>query len=125
MISSAVQRAEAFTRAEPDSACPLLRPPSVPALGGTGDVHLAHRWLTVLDGQRLRQVRRQHGLSQERLAYRAGISLATVARLEREPRPHCHARTAALIAAALGEHPSIIAPIVTGSSSAGRGGADD
>lgn len=42
----------------------------------------AHRWNIALDGQRLRQLRRQHGLSQEHLAAKAGISPATVARLE-------------------------------------------
>jgi len=47
----------------------------------------------VVDGQRLRFLRRQHGLSQETLAYQAGISPATVARLERQfpgvvPGPH-------------------------------------
>jgi DNA-binding XRE family transcriptional regulator len=68
----------------------------------------AQRWTTVLDGQRLRQLRRQHGLSQEKLADRAGISLTTVARLERQSRPPCRGRTVARLAAALGEHPAAI-----------------
>ena len=38
----------------------------------------------ILDGQRLRQLRRQRGLSQEELADQAGVSLTTVARLERQ-----------------------------------------
>ena len=42
----------------------------------------AQPWTTILDGKRLRQLRRQHGLSQEGLAERAGISVATVARLD-------------------------------------------
>jgi transcriptional regulator with XRE-family HTH domain len=65
-------------------------------------------WITVLDGQRLRQLRRQRGLSQEKLADRAGISTATVARLERHPHPSCQGRTLARLAAALDEQPTAI-----------------
>jgi transcriptional regulator with XRE-family HTH domain len=74
-----------------------------------------------VNSQRLRQVRLQRGLSQERLAWESGISLTTVGKLERHARPACHVRTLALIAAALGEPPSTIA-------AAGRqahGGSDD
>ena len=63
-------------------------------------------WTTALDGPRLRQLRRQHGLSQERLASQAGLSLTTVTRLERQIRPACRGRTLARLAAALGEDPS-------------------
>ena len=70
----------------------------------------AHRWNTALDGQRLRQLRRQHGLSQEQLAAKAGISLATVARLERTPRTTCRTRTLARLAAALAERPAALTP---------------
>ena len=48
----------------------------------TQTTHLGRRWFTVLDGHRLRHLRRQRGLSQEQLAGRAGISPATVARLD-------------------------------------------
>jgi transcriptional regulator with XRE-family HTH domain len=65
-------------------------------------------WITALDGQRLRQLRRQRGLSQETLADRAGISIATVVRLERYPHPSCQGRTLARLASALGEHPAAI-----------------
>jgi DNA-binding transcriptional regulator YiaG len=44
------------------------------------------RFLTAIDGQQLRRLRRQHGLSQEALADQAGISLTTLARLERQRR---------------------------------------
>jgi transcriptional regulator with XRE-family HTH domain len=47
----------------------------------------ARPWTTVLDGWRLQNLRHQYGLSREELAGRAGISTATVARLEREARP--------------------------------------
>ena len=82
-----------------------LPPAPVPASTGS---NTAQRWTTVLDGQRLRQLRRQHGLSQEKLADRAGISLTTVARLERLSRAPCRGRTVARLAAALGEHPAAI-----------------
>jgi DNA-binding XRE family transcriptional regulator len=60
-------------------------------------------WITDLDGQRLRDLRRQHGLSQGALADQAGISLTTVARLERQHRSPCRRWTLAALAAALGE----------------------
>lgn len=74
-----------------------------PAPPDSGSTRPAGRWTTVLDGQRLRHLRRQHGLSQEELAERAGLSLTTVARLEREHRSPCRTRTLARLAAALGE----------------------
>ena len=63
------------------------------------------RWFTILDGHRLRDLRRQRGLSQEQLAARAGISPATVARLERQPAAPCRSRTLGRLAVALGEDP--------------------
>jgi DNA-binding XRE family transcriptional regulator len=68
----------------------------------------AVRWMVIADGQRLQQLRLQHGLSQQRLADRAGVSLTTVGRLERQDRKSCRGRTLARIAAALGEHPDAI-----------------
>ena len=64
------------------------------------------RWFTVLDGHRLRRLRNQRGLSREQLADRAGLSPATVARLEREPSAPCRSRTLSRLAAALGEDPA-------------------
>jgi transcriptional regulator with XRE-family HTH domain len=61
------------------------------------------RWLTVVDGARLRQLRRQHGLSAAELADQAGIGLSTVTRLERHPHRSCRTRTLARLAAALGQ----------------------
>lgn len=61
------------------------------------------RWITIADGQRLRRLRRQRGLSQEALAEQAGISLTTVARLERQHRSPCRTWTLAALAAVLGE----------------------
>jgi DNA-binding XRE family transcriptional regulator len=82
---------------------PLAAPPSAAS-------HPARPQSYVLDGPRLRRLRRQHGLSQERLADRAGISVTTVAKLERQPRPYCRGRTLARLAAALGEQPAAFMP---------------
>ncbi|MGH3122755.1 MAG: helix-turn-helix domain-containing protein [Streptosporangiaceae bacterium] len=71
---------------------------------------LGQRWFTVVDGRRLRHLRRQHGLSQEQLAGRAGVSPATVARLERQPAAPCRCRTLGRLAAALGEDPARLQP---------------
>jgi transcriptional regulator with XRE-family HTH domain len=60
----------------------------------------------VLDGQRLRHLRRQRGLSQQELADHAGLSLTTVARLERQKAAPCRGRTLGRLARALGEHPA-------------------
>ena len=61
------------------------------------------RYLSVLDGRRLRHLRRQSGLSQEKLADLAGVSLTTVARLERQSPAPCRSWTLARLAIALGE----------------------
>jgi len=70
----------------------------------------AQRHYTVLDGLLLRKLRREHGLSQEKLASLAGISLTTIARLEGQPRPPCRCRTLARLATALGEPPDTLDP---------------
>jgi DNA-binding Xre family transcriptional regulator len=49
-------------------------------------------------------------MSQDQLADRAGISAATVARLERTPETTCRSRTLARLAAALGEQPAALIP---------------
>jgi DNA-binding XRE family transcriptional regulator len=84
-------------------------PPSAPAPAGAGG-SAARRWMVIVDGQRLRQLRRQRGLSQEMLADQAGVSAATVGRLERCGRPSCRGRTLGRIAAVLGEQPAAIIP---------------
>ena len=70
----------------------------------------AQRWTTVLDGERLRQLRQQHGLTQEKLADLAGVSLTTMARLERQDRSPCRSWTLGRLAAALNETPAAITP---------------
>jgi DNA-binding transcriptional regulator YiaG len=60
----------------------------------------------ILDGQLLRQLRHQRGLSQAALADQAGISLTTVARLERQPHAPCRGWTLGRLAKAVGEDPT-------------------
>jgi DNA-binding XRE family transcriptional regulator len=60
----------------------------------------------LLDGHLLRQLRRQRGLSQEELADQAGISITTVARLERQLRAPCRGWTLGRVARAVGEDPA-------------------
>jgi transcriptional regulator with XRE-family HTH domain len=76
----------------------------------------ARPWTTVLDGRRLQNLRHQHGLSCEELAGRAGISTATVTRLERQARPWRSRRTMARLTAAL--------PITAPQSPGGTGTAE-
>ncbi|MGH3222582.1 MAG: helix-turn-helix domain-containing protein [Streptosporangiaceae bacterium] len=73
-----------------------------------GPSNRAQRWTAVVDGQRLRELRRQRGLVQVELAGLAGISAYTLGRLERVPGASCRTRTLARIAAALGEPPATI-----------------
>jgi predicted transcriptional regulator len=63
----------------------------------------ARSWTVTLDGTRLRELRCERGLSRSKLAGLAGISEATVARLERQARTSCRGRTLARLAAALDE----------------------
>jgi transcriptional regulator with XRE-family HTH domain len=67
------------------------------------------RWTAIVDGQRLRDLRRQRALSQVELAKLAGVSAQTVSKLEQQPASCCRSRTLARLAGALGESPSAIA----------------
>jgi DNA-binding XRE family transcriptional regulator len=58
------------------------------------------RW-AVVDGERLRKLRRQHRLTQQELADKAGVSLWTVGSLERRQGGRCRNLTAALLAVGL------------------------
>jgi DNA-binding Xre family transcriptional regulator len=70
----------------------------------------ARRWFAVADGQRLRQLRHEQRLSQEALASRAGISVGTIGKLERQAFFSCRGRTLARLAAALGVQPTALMP---------------
>lgn len=79
--------------------------------GGPGAGHDGERiWpqTFVLNGHQLRRLRQQHGLSQEKLADQAGISMTTVVRLERQARGRCRGRTLGRLARALGQHPAAL-----------------
>ena len=87
---------------------PPAASPSTVAGGPAQQASRSARWTTMLNGTRLRQLRHEHGLSQESLADRAGLSLTTVARLEQQPVGPCRGRTLARLAAALGEQPAAL-----------------
>jgi anti-sigma regulatory factor (Ser/Thr protein kinase)/DNA-binding XRE family transcriptional regulator len=75
----------------PAPACCVLRP-----------------WIVILDSELVRQARRAAGLSQERLAFKSGVSRTTICRLEHQSHPRCHFRTRYLIAIAMGTDPLAI-----------------
>jgi anti-sigma regulatory factor (Ser/Thr protein kinase)/DNA-binding XRE family transcriptional regulator len=62
-------------------------------------------WITMLDGTRLREARIKRGLSRDKLAAEAGVSMRTVARLESERTASCHRATLYRIAATLADDP--------------------
>jgi serine/threonine-protein kinase RsbW len=55
----------------------------------------ADRWISLLDGQQLRQLRHQQKLTQAELATKAGVSCATITRLETGTCLTCRSRTLA------------------------------
>jgi DNA-binding XRE family transcriptional regulator len=80
--------------------------PGTGSLSTPGSTRPVRSWTTRIDGQRLRQLRHQHNLSQADLADQAGISSATITRLERYSSSPCRCRTLARLAWALGEDPA-------------------
>ena len=75
-----------------------------------GPADPSDRWFALVDGARLRQLRRQHDLSPAELAGKAGLSMSTIIRLERPPSRRCRTRTLALLAGALGQPPATLTP---------------
>lgn len=73
-----------------------------------------HEWRTVpIDGQRLRQIRAERGISQEKLGYMTELGPTTIRRIECGPQPAaCRAWTIKLIADALSAQPDDLAPDV-------------
>ncbi len=99
----------------PPAALPVMRPgaadqrcrapvyaSALPGPRSPAASPLAQRWFVTLDGRRLRELRTGCGLSQENICHQAGISTATIRRLEAERWPRCRSRTAALLARTLG-----------------------
>ena len=72
--------------------------------------HKSARWFAVVDGARVPQLRRQHGLSAAELAGKAGIGLSTVTQLERHGQRRCRTRTLARLATGLGQPPATLTP---------------
>jgi DNA-binding XRE family transcriptional regulator len=119
-VINGYDRYQTAVRAERDPAGAVHAPPQETAISAPGlsrprilsaavrTLRPARPQVYVLDGQRLRLLRREHGLSQETLAYQAGVSPATVARLERQSRASCRGRTLARLALALGEQAAAI-----------------
>lgn len=70
---------------------------------GAGISNRGQRWMTVANGQRLRELRCQQGLTREELASLARVSPTTVFRLESQEEASCRTWTLARIAVALGE----------------------
>lgn len=68
----------------------------------------ASRWTALIDGHHLRNARSRHGLTRDQLASQAGISVTTIARLERHRRIRCRSRTLARLAGALGTTPAAL-----------------
>lgn len=89
------------------TSAPMAAVPQSPERGD-------QRWMAVLDGHTLRQLRRKNGLSQEQLAAKAGLSPDTVARLERKSQSRCRSRTLVRLAAAVGEAPGALAAETAG-----------
>jgi serine/threonine-protein kinase RsbW len=65
-------------------------------------------WIVVLDGERLRRARARAGLTRKRLAAESTVGLSTIGRLEGQPQSHCHFRTRARLAMALGTRPKAL-----------------
>jgi serine/threonine-protein kinase RsbW len=83
--------------------------PSLPAPGAAGRGPRRDAWwLVTVDGERLRRARLRAGLSQQRLADAAGVSLTTVLKLESKSRARCRFTTMEQVAAGLGAHPQAI-----------------
>jgi DNA-binding XRE family transcriptional regulator len=66
-------------------------------------------WFAVVEGARLRKLRRNAGLSQKRLAYSANIGVRTVVRLESMDESRCQPWTVARLAQALDLVPDALA----------------
>jgi serine/threonine-protein kinase RsbW len=62
-------------------------------------------WVTAVDGFKLQEARSERGLSRNKLASEAGVSVRTMARLEKGQAASCHRATLYRIAAALADDP--------------------
>jgi transcriptional regulator with XRE-family HTH domain len=82
---------------------------------GRDRVRAVQYWIVTFDGTRLRQRRKELGLSQERLAYRSRVSHRSIQRIELLPEANCHVRTLRRLACALSSDPDgLIAELMAG-----------
>lgn len=89
--------------------------------GSNGKAQPFPYWMITFDGTKLRQRRLQRNLSQERLAYRARVSLGTIQRVEKLAAASCHYGTLQRLAAALGPDPdTLISALTEGFSDSAR-----
>jgi DNA-binding XRE family transcriptional regulator len=84
------------------SGISAISPLAAAKLPTFGDRQLPPR-TTVLDSSRLREARRQRGLSRESLAWQAGLGITTIRRLESQTSAPCRFRTLARLALALSQ----------------------
>jgi DNA-binding XRE family transcriptional regulator len=78
------------------------RRPGIPAISPMP------RRRALIDGERLRVLRRERGLSREKLAWRADVSITTLTRLEQQDRSPCLYQTAERLAEVLGERTAAV-----------------
>jgi transcriptional regulator with XRE-family HTH domain len=72
------------------------------------DAGLPKPWLAVVDGDLMRKLRENLGLSQKELSKKAKVGIKIVKRLECSSSGRCLPRTAALLAAALDEDHTVL-----------------
>lgn len=86
--------------------------PLSPLAAPVQDRNALQPYSAVIDGHLLRRLRRQRGLSIDRLAHLAGVDRTTLGRLEREARPRCRMSTLSALARELDVDPVTIAVLV-------------
>jgi anti-sigma regulatory factor (Ser/Thr protein kinase) len=103
-VTAVTEPASRFPHAGHQANSPLA-PSRAASVGLVPTCRVRGKWIVVMDGGRLRQARARAGLTQRRLAVESTVGLATIGRLEGQARSHCHFRTRARLAMALGTHP--------------------
>jgi transcriptional regulator with XRE-family HTH domain len=97
------------------------RHPVSPLMLSAIEAGIPRPWFAVVEGAWLRKLRRNAGLSQERLAYRANVGVRTVVRLESTDESRCQPWTVARLAQALDLVPDVLARELVSAKAAGRG----
>jgi len=79
--------------------------------GNPADPVRQPKQMIAVDGRMLLGLRQAQGISRERLAWDAGVSVTTLVRLESQPRPQCLGRTLTRLADVLGENPRALVSV--------------